>query len=162
MHSRCGRRRFLRIRLLVVAMSTLCLNSGSPGALDAGNNPDFLVVVNSANPVTSLDADEVSRLLLKKVTQWADGQAVLPVDQTVDSPVREAFTRLVHRRKIFAVKSYWQQRIFAGRDIPPPVGASDKEVISFVEANPGAIGYVSVGTVFGEKVRAIDLLGALP
>ena len=150
------------IQMLAMATAALCLSSGTQGTADAEASPLFLVVINVANPVTFLEADEISRLLLKKVTRWENGQAVFPVDQPQDSPVREVFTRLVHRRKVDAVSAYWQQRIFAGRDVPPPVGKSDEEVVHFVETNPGAIGYVSAGADLGEKVRAIDLRGTAP
>ena len=145
------------MQVLGAVAIALLLASGAPRA---ENHPDFLVVVNAANSVKSLTTEEVSRLFLKKVTTWVDGQAALPVDQPESSPVRAAFTRDVLRRKIAAVKAYWQQRIFSGRDLPPPVRDSDAEVIRYLEANRGAIGYVSGGTVFGEKVRAVELSGA--
>ena len=49
--------------------------------------------------------------------------------------------------------SFWQQQIFAGKDVPPDTKASDADVIAFVSATPGAIGYVSAGAaVAGVKV----------
>ena len=45
--------------------------------------------------------------------------------------------------KMSAVANYWQRQIFSGRGTPPPIKESDAEVIAFVAANPGAIGYVS-------------------
>jgi hypothetical protein len=41
------------------------------------------------------------------------------------------------------VRSYWQQRIFSGRDVPPPELDSDDAVIGFVSKYAGAVGYVS-------------------
>jgi hypothetical protein len=45
-----------------------------------------------------------------------------------------------------AVRSYWQQRIFSGRDVPPPELDSDEAVVAFVARSPGGIGYVSAAT----------------
>jgi hypothetical protein len=128
------------------------------GPAPARGAPPYQVIVNEANPVKSLDADTVSRLFLKKTTTWDDaswenGGKVLPVDRRSDSAVREEFTREVHQRSVAAVKSYWQQMIFSGRDVPPPEKDSAAEVIEFVRANPGAIGYIesSVGLPTGVK-----------
>jgi hypothetical protein len=42
------------------------------------------------------------------------------------------------------------------RDVPPPIGRSDAEVLAFVRANPGAIGYVSAtADIQGARVLAL-------
>lgn len=126
----------------------------------AAERPEFVIVVNAANPVTSLSCEEVSRLFLKKVTSWEDGQAVIPLDQPERSSARIAFTRQVMRRRIAAVNAYWQQRIFSGRELPPLMKDSDADIVRFVETHPTAIGYVSLGTMLSNKTRAIELTGA--
>jgi len=55
------------------------------------------------------------------------------------------------------VKSYWQQQIFSGRDVPPVEKSSDAQVVAFVKQNPGAIGYVAEGTdTAGTKVVTVQ------
>jgi ABC-type phosphate transport system substrate-binding protein len=110
---------------------------------DPGAEPGFLVVVNEVNPVSSLSREELSELFLKKKSSWPDGSLVLPVDQLEETGVREGFNRDVHRKRNTAIRAYWQQRIFSGRDVPPPEKESDANVILYVRNHPGAIGYVS-------------------
>ncbi len=118
--------------------------------------PSFLVVVNEANPISSLSQEELSDLFLKKSSRWGDGSLVVPVDQGEDSQVRERFNREVHRKSAAGVRAYWQQRIFSGRDIPPPEKRGDAEVIAFVRNNPAAIGYISAAaSTSGVKVLAV-------
>jgi hypothetical protein len=51
------------------------------------------------------------------------------------------------------VRSYWQQLIFSGRDVPPPELDSDADVVKYVSKHAGAIGYVSGnGDLAGVKV----------
>jgi ABC-type phosphate transport system substrate-binding protein len=69
----------------------------------------------------------------------------LVVDQTDRSSVREEFSRVVHGKSAAAVKSTWNQQIFSGRDVPPVEKSSDGDVVAFVRATPGAVGYVSDG-----------------
>ena len=114
--------------------------------------PGLRVVVNEANPIASLSREELSELFLKKTTGWPDGQLVVPVDQLEDSEAREAFNRDIHHKSGGAVKNYWQQRIFSGRDVPPPEKDSDAAVIAFVKRHRGGIGYVMSPLVYGVRV----------
>jgi len=117
----------------------------------------YVVVVNQSNTMSSVEAKELSRMFLKKVARWEDGEPILPVDLVLESAVRERFSEEVHDRTVAAVNAYWQQRVFSGRSIPPPERASSDEVIEFVRSNPGAVGYVSARTdVSGVKVLTID------
>jgi ABC-type phosphate transport system substrate-binding protein len=122
----------------------------------AGAEPGVRVVVNEANPVSSLSRDELSDRFLKKVSFWADGTLVLPVDQAEDAAVRDTFTREILRKSSSALRAYWHQRIFSGRDIPPLQKDDDAAVLAFVRRNRGAIGYVSAeAPVAGVKVIVV-------
>jgi ABC-type phosphate transport system substrate-binding protein len=102
-----------------------------------------IVIVNPSNPTATMRKAEVSRLFLKQTATWANGTKVLPIDLASTSHTREAFTRTVHGRSVEAILAYWNQKMFSGAEVPPPQKTSDKEVIDFVRANPGAVGYVS-------------------
>jgi ABC-type phosphate transport system substrate-binding protein len=117
----------------------------------------YKLVVNAANPQKAVTRKQVSAFFLKKQPSWPDGTAVSPVEQSAASPIRAAFSKQVVGQSIGAVLNYWQQQIFSGRDVPPPVKGSDQEVMAFVQANRGAIGYVSLGTtpLDGTKVLKI-------
>ncbi len=123
----------------------------APAALRA---QDFKVVVHSGNAVESLTADEASKIFLKQAAKFANGTAAAPVDQK--GAVRAPFTKAVHGKSVAAIDTFWQQQIFSGKEVPPPSKGSDDEVIAFVKANPGGIGYVSAGAATaGVKVVAI-------
>jgi hypothetical protein len=121
---------------------------------------DYQVVVNVANPVSSMTAKQVSALFLKKTSTWANGVPVKAVDLPEDSAVRERFTRAVHGKSVSAIKSYWQQQIFTGRGTPPVVKASETEALSHVRANSGGVGYVSAGVSLGTNVKVLKVTGA--
>ena len=125
------------------------------GLLWAGE-ASYRVVVNSENPISSLSRDQASKLFLKKVRTWEHGVTVLPVDLVGSSPVREEFTREIHGKSVSAVKNYWQQQIFSGRNTPPPEKTSDGDVISYVKSSPGAIGYVS-GKADVKEVKVVRI-----
>lgn len=123
----------------------------------SGADPAFKVVVNSSNTTSSISKVQLSRCFMKQTNTWINGQSVLPVDQAPSSSVREAFSTAIHDRDVNAIKSFWQRQIFSGRGVPPPEKSSDDEVLAFVRANPGAIGYVSSGTPVGDGVKVLEV-----
>jgi len=117
----------------------------------------YKIIVNSANPESSMTRSEVSRLFLKKRTTWPDGTRVLPVDLSRTSDTRRAFSEDVHGKNPDAVAAYWQTLVFSGRDLPPAVKASDADVLNLVRTERGAIGYVSAGaSTQGVKVLTLQ------
>ena len=128
-----------RFWLLVVAVFMVGL---LPARAVRAAGTEFVVIVNAANPITSISRDELVRIFLKQETTWPDGQAILPVDQAADSAVRGTFTREILRRSVGAVKSYWEKQIFSGAAVPPVEKNSNDSVESYVVVNRGAIGYV--------------------
>ncbi len=80
---------------------------------------------------------------LKKTTEWPSGNVVQPVDLPPSSAVRRRFSEEVLHRSVSEVKVFWQQRIFSGRDVPPPELDSDEAIVSYVLKHAGAVGYVS-------------------
>jgi len=117
----------------------------------------FVVIVNAGNRVSALTIQEVSDLLLKKTAVWPDGAKTEPVDLADPSAARDSFSSRVHHKSVAAVKAYWQKMIFSGRDVPPPEKATPDEVVVFVRAHPGGIGYVPAGTALGAGVKALSL-----
>lgn len=127
----------MRTALALLAALALC------AALPAAGE-DFKVVVNRDNPVGELTARELSRLFLKKTLRWPEGRPVLPVEPATPA-LQGKFAQAIHAKTLNAVKSYWNQVIFSGRDVPPLEKAGDAEVLAVVRADPGAVGYVSAG-----------------
>ncbi len=137
----------MRARLL-----SLLLLAAAPPALAEG--PGFQVVVNASNPALSITRRELSDMFLKKLTHWPDGTTVEPVEPPEKSRTRAYFlSDVMGGKSALALKTFWQKRVFSGRDTPPVEKASDEEVVAFVKANPGAIGYVAPSAaVAGVKV----------
>ncbi len=146
-------RRHLSVTVLLVALGLLTLSIPPTQAQDGG----FVVIVNAANPATSISKKELSNLFLKKVTVWSHGGAAKPVDLGARSTVRDDFSRSVHGRPADAIKSFWQRQIFSGRSSPPPEVSSSADAVAFVAGDAGAVGYVASGTALGTDVKAIGL-----
>lgn len=149
-----GRRSVTR-RWAVVAL-TAGAAIGISGWQPPARAASFKLVAHPRVSLDSLSAAECSRIFLKKSTKWADGSPVVPVDLPVAARVREHFSQAVHKKSASAVDAYWQKQIFTGRDLPPLTKSSEAEVVAFVKATPGAVGYVSVEAV-ADGVKLIGL-----
>ena len=138
--------------LLVLALALLAL--GAPVRVQAASAPaPYEIIVHPSNAAGALDRRFCEDAFLKKVTVWPDGAAIHPVDLPPESPVRRSFTEYVLRRSVSAVKTYWQQRIFSGREVPPPELDDDDQVVTYVLKHEGAVGYVSTNAnLRGAKV----------
>ena len=135
---------------LIILIPLLSLVGRTAGA--AGS---YVVIVNTANPTTTLSRDAVARIFLKRATVWPNGKSATPVDLADTSAVRAAFSKAVLSRDVAAVKGFWQGAIFSGRAVPPAERPSEAAVVDFVRSNPYAVGYVSPATPLGEGVRAL-------
>ena len=73
--------------LLLLALSPM------PRPAIAQEGEGYVVIVNASNGVRELSQDMVARMFLRKTRSWAGGQAVVPVDQSLVSPLRSSFSR---------------------------------------------------------------------
>lgn len=136
--------------LIAFALSTA-------GMLRAEEMP-FKVVVPAAMAGNAIKRSMVADIFLKKVTRWGDGSAISPVDQSTTSPVRISFSQQVLGKPVAGVQIHWMRQMSSpGGSSPPPVKTSDDDVIAFVGAKPGAIGYVSEAATLPESVKTIRL-----
>jgi ABC-type phosphate transport system substrate-binding protein len=142
-------RRILLTGLIWAALSAVAVDVHS-------NTTAFRVIVNPVNPTTSIDRRFLAEAFLKKTTRWPHDEQIRPVDLEPDSPTRRRFSEDVLKRSVAAVKSYWQQMVFSGQNLPPPELDSDEQVVKFVLRNPGAVGYVSAtANIDGVKVLSL-------
>ena len=127
----------MRIGFKFGAILLLALSSR---ALEA---QEVVLVAHASIKTEQLTVEQVTKLFLKQSAKWPDGTSAHPVDQQKTTGIRAIFSKVWLGRPVGAVETYWQQQIFTGKDVPPPTKASDDDVLAFVRATPGAVGYVS-------------------
>jgi len=139
------------LSVLVAAVVAACLGQEVSAA------PAFRVIVHSQVKGNQVPRAVLSAIFLKQALKWGDGGPVVPVDQSVQSAVRRAFSNNVLRQGVVEVQVYWQRKIAAGQ-MPPPVKTSDEAVVAFVASTPGAIGYVSSSASLPDTVRELAIV----
>jgi ABC-type phosphate transport system substrate-binding protein len=126
--------------LLTVLLSTVAL-------------ADSTVIVNTGNTNAIADND-IARIFLGKMKKYANGDSVAPVNSKFGNTVRTEFEKKALKKSSSQVKAYWSKRVFSGKGKPPKEVVSDAEVIAFVAATPGAIGYVDAASV-NDTVKSV-------
>jgi len=111
------------------------------------------VIVNTANSATIADGD-LPRIFLGKAKQFSNGDKVIIINLKFKQAIRNEFEKKVLNKSASQVKAYWSKLMFSGKGKPPKELASDKEIIAFVLANPGAIGYIAAESV-DDSVKVI-------
>ncbi len=124
--------------------AVLLLLLPAAGLAEEDQQSEFDLIVNLSNPTDSLPRPSIAAMFLKKVEHWPDGVQVTPVDHQ-EGPLRESFSRAVHKRSDAALSAYWLAQIYRGT-LTQPRKLSNQEVVDFVRTNRGAIGYVRRGT----------------
>jgi hypothetical protein len=149
-----ARWRLLGIVLLVCSLCVLFV--GRHAAWGQEVKPTFQIVANVDVGSSNVERQVLADIFLKQRTTWPDGSAAHAVDQLPEAYVRSPFSNQVIRRSVQAVRSYWQQRIFSGRGVPPPELDSDDAVLAYVRNRRGAVGYVSANAET-KGVKVINL-----
>jgi len=123
----------------------------------ASADASFVVIVHPEIQGDELPKVILAAIFLRKAPRWEDGMEVQPVDQSMSSPVRAAFTAAVLEVPFNGIQRFWNDEIKKGVQ-PPPVMPSDQDVIAYVASTPGAIGYVSANVAVPEAVKAMQIV----
>lgn len=107
---------------------------------------DMAIIAHPACPVDSASKDEIKNLYLGKAKHLGGSKAV-PVDQSKDSNVSEAFYESVVGKTASQVRAYWSKLVFTGKGRPPKQVGDDSAVVAAVAGDPTLVGYVSAGAV---------------
>jgi ABC-type phosphate transport system substrate-binding protein len=116
------------------------------------------IVVNPANPGLQIQRAALVAIYMGQMTRWSDGRAVSPVDQSTRAPVRAAFSEKVLKKSLMSIQAFWLRKIASEHATPPPVKSSDAEVVAYVRANAGGIGYVADDFAVDQTVKVIKVV----
>jgi ABC-type phosphate transport system substrate-binding protein len=123
----------------------------------AGAESSYRVIVHPGVKGSKIPRATLTSIFLKQAPRWGDGSPVLPVDQSMRSTVRRSFAADVMQRPLMELQIFWSRRMATGVQ-PPPVKQTDEEIVAFVAATPGSIGYVSAEQALPDSVRQIAII----
>jgi ABC-type phosphate transport system substrate-binding protein len=119
--------------------------SASRGSLAGGEA--LAIVVNKANPASSLSQNDLRPIFQTTKKTWDSGQEAIPINLLEDSPLRAEFDQVVLGLDPERVARYWTDRKVRGGARPPVRVPTTAAVLKAVAAKPGAVGYVRLSEV---------------
>jgi len=136
----------LPIKLVVLALVT---GMGIAGAAD-------VLIANPGVAKSALTKEQVKNMLLGKSKNWPGGSRVkLCVAKSGDASASGIKTYT--RKTLAQFNLYWRKLAFSGKGKPPKQVGNDADVLAYVAANAGAIGFVAAGqSTGGAKVISIQ------
>ena len=112
----------------------LLLWGGSVGAAEE-------VVVIGHPAIAKTDKATLQRIYTGRAVSIG-AQAVAPVNLPPGNPARDEFLLCCLEQNEEQYTGYWLVRRYVGKGAPPQEMANVDDVVKFVQATPGAIGYV--------------------
>jgi ABC-type phosphate transport system substrate-binding protein len=109
--------------------------------LSAGEAIADGVVVIGHSTLPKLDTVTIQKLFTGRIIE-IDGMPVTVVNLTRGHSVRGNFLAAFLGQDEDKYRAYWTVRQFIGKGTPPRDLASSREVVDFVQSQPGAIGYI--------------------
>jgi ABC-type phosphate transport system substrate-binding protein len=144
-----------RTRLTAALMLGALVAAGSIPSV--GADASYRVIVHPQVKGSQIPRTTLGSIFLKQAPRWGDGSPVQPVDQSMRSRIRQSFVADVLQQPMVEIQIFWNRKMAAGVT-PPPVKQTDAEVVAFVAANPGAIGYISSANPVPDGVRELSII----
>jgi ABC-type phosphate transport system substrate-binding protein len=139
-------------RLALAGIAFLAATASATGT------QEFHIIAHPTVQGTKISRANLSALFTGKTTRWGDKAEARPVDQSARAPVRRAFTAAIIGLSLGELQLYWQKRIATDHVFPPPTKSSDEEVLGYVAAHEGAIGYVGSDAAIPENVKVLAVV----
>jgi ABC-type phosphate transport system substrate-binding protein len=135
------RRTLLKVLLLSTTVGVWTQSSQAVG------DPIIVVIVNNANPVTSLGASELRPIFQTTKTRWHGGGDATPLNLPTESKLRQDFDQAVLGLDPARASRYWQDRKIRGGARAPKSLPTSGAVLAAVAADPSAVGYANASEV---------------
>ncbi|MBX3631131.1 MAG: phosphate ABC transporter substrate-binding protein [Nitrosomonas sp.] len=103
---------------------------------------DIVVIVNPRSNITALTQHQIIDIYMGRNPGLSGGQKLQPYDQAADSSIRTDFYYGITGKPASAINAYWARLLFTGRASPPKLVADNREMLSIIEKDPMAIGYL--------------------
>ena len=132
----------------------LILLLGSLGSWSAAGAQDVVLVANSDVKISKISDADVRAIFMGTKTRFADGSHAVPVTLK-GGPVHEVFLKNHVGETSEEFRSQWRKVVFTGQGAMPKAFDSESNLVEYVAATPGAIGYVSrISAQSGVKLLA--------
>ena len=152
------------LKLVSVGLVLLTLLAQGPLALASAQQPraatsssPMVVIVSAHSKLRDISRSMLKRIFMGEVTEF-DGVRFVPLNYTVENPMRASFDEVMLGLKGDAVGRYWVDRRIRGQGMPPRTVPTSSVVRVAVAKLRGAVGYIRAAEL-DSSVRALTIDG---
>lgn len=102
---------------------------------------DYLLVTSQKSPIEKLSQKDIRAIFVGDKLFWSDGQRIFPARVGEDT-ISEQFLKEKVGMSLSEFNTHWRRRAFSGRAIPPRKFESTKDLMDYLNSEPGAIGLI--------------------
>jgi len=137
----------LRLKIAVLMLGLACCSTGAAAQV--------AVIAHKDVPADSLVKDQVLDFYTGEVLSWPSSELeVVVCDLRLKGAVKDTFYQYLGKSSS-RMKSIWLKRRLAGEGDPPESFQTEEELVHYVAATPGAIGFVHLSKING-TVKVLD------
>ena len=145
------RRLYVVCITMLIGLATLPVFAAEPAATS-----ESVVMIGHKEITDVLTRDDVKQIFLGRMTRWKDDTKITFVLLS-ESSVYETFLKEYIDKTIFQYTNYWKKQVFTGKGRMPKTFDSSAELIEFVAATEGAIGFVAAQETIPETVIILTI-----
>ena len=142
-------KRFFRFGWLIALW--ICVLSVRPSP---GN--EIVFIVNKGVSADKLEKEALRDIFLGNTSVWPDGKKVVFATSS-DPSTHKLFVQPYTRKTESQFQAWWKRKLFTGTGKVPPRVKTDQEMIDFVAATEGGMGYVSSSAALGDSVKILTV-----
>lgn len=128
-----------RVKLL---LSLLFLMALSAVSYSQNNLPSGYVVIANDIATKQLDSKELIQIFKGKYSSWPNNEQVIIVLPSTKNDNADEVAKFIFKSSKDAMMKYWLSLVFQGRANPPVFLEKDKDIIEYIESNPGSISII--------------------
>ncbi len=136
------------ILLRAVIVTTLLSTSIASSAIAEGSS--YAVIGNQSVPSTVLLQSDVRLIFSRSVRAWKNGSPIVVYTLDSSDEIHKEFTKSAMNLYAYQLDRVWSNRRYSGGSDAPMRVKDLNEMVAYVAATPGAIGYVL-------KEKTVDL-----
>jgi len=105
-------------------------------------NADIAIITNANVQQSEISKSSLKKIYLGKLKKYSNGDKIKPVDLPSDTAIHKMFYTLVMNKSNSAMNRYWSKLKYTGKGKPPKELTNNREIIKWVAATKGAVGYI--------------------
>ena len=118
---------------------------------------EFYIIGNSVD-IKSASTQHIQSIFRGKYSSWNNRQTVIIVLPSRKNETCQNVSSFLYETSITGMQKYWLSQVFQGRSNPPVFLDTDKDIINYIEKNPGAIGIISRSNTDVKSALIINIL----